>query len=189
VTVIQLRAAPLPEEVSMDQRFDASLDRVALAITAGFYILMAAALALLLWSGARAAEAWLAAVLWPSAWLVAVTLIVVIVLSPRHYHLDDQRIAVARVARPVIISLDELESARAVQLGELGWVVRVGGSGGAGGYWGRFWSKKMGSMHWWLTRRDTAVLLRGRSGRLWLLSPDDRQSFLEVLRARGVAVS
>jgi hypothetical protein len=79
------------------------------------------------------------------------------------------------------IPIQNIRSAEPLVRRDLTWSIRTFGVGGLFGYYGKFYNSRLGSMTWYLTRRDATVLLRLDNGKKIVLSPDDPQEFINVL--------
>ena len=61
------------------------------------------------------------------------------------------------------------------------WAIRIMGNGGFGSIRGRFWSKRIGSFHAFLTDTEHAVVLRWPD-KVVAVSPSDPESFIYAVR-------
>lgn len=118
------------------------------------------------------------------AGLLAVTLGGAYALAPRGYALDAGRLRVERPLASVEIAYGAIRGAGALSEDALAGARRVMGSGGLFGYYGRFWSRRLGAFRLYATRRTGLVVVDTADDRL-VLSPDSPERFLEVLHARA----
>ncbi len=103
-------------------------------------------------------------------------------LSPRGFAVEVGRVRVERLLWPVEIRLREVRAVEALPDGALGASVRVWGAGGAFGYYGRFWSRRMGHYRLYATRSTGLVrLVTGRG--TFVLSPEPAGRFVDEVLA------
>jgi hypothetical protein len=122
----------------------------------------------------------LAGLLGPLA--AAVTLPLAWAFAPRALVLGRGLLRVDRPLRPVEIPLASIRAVGRVPREALRGMVRTAGSGGAFGYYGRFWSRPLGAVRLYATRRDGYVLLDTGAGR-YLVTPEDPDAFAAAVRA------
>lgn len=105
-------------------------------------------------------------------------------LGPRGYAVGPEGLVVHRLLRPLRVASGELRSASLLPPGALAGALRVAGSGGAFGWYGRYWSRALGHFRLQATRREGLVLLEvGPAQRRVVLSPDRPEAFLAALSA------
>jgi hypothetical protein len=95
--------------------------------------------------------------------------------------------AALRVERPVLAPEIPLSAIRRVSFLPADaryTVLRVFGTSGLFGYYGRFWSRRLGSFRMYATRRRGLVLVETEAAR-YVLSPDPPERFVEALLARA----
>ena len=113
--------------------------------------------------------------------ILAIVIAVSYYFSIRHYEIGDGKLIVRRPFDAVQIPLGNISDVQTVDRKRLRWTVRTFGIGGLFSYTGEFWNKKLGSMSWYVTRMDKAVMIV-RGHRKIVISPDDPEKFLEVLK-------
>ncbi len=106
-----------------------------------------------------------------------------ICFKPINYKIEEDYIIVKRILWDAKISRSEIHKAEMIDRAETSWSLRTFGSGGFFGYFGTFTNRKLGAMTWYLTRKDSLVLLKMKTGKKFLLSPDDREGFLAGINA------
>ncbi len=106
--------------------------------------------------------------------------------SPRGYAIEDGSIVIRRLRGGVRFPLESIRQARAAEAGELDGCLRLWGSGGLFGYYGLFQNSKLGTMRWYVTNRNRAVVLLTDSKPV-VISPENSEEFLAAVRAQGVA--
>jgi hypothetical protein len=113
--------------------------------------------------------------------LVALVLVPVTwALAPRALTIGGGMLRVERPLRPVEVPLGEVRAVGRLPGGAPKGIVRVGGSGGAFGSYGRFWSRDLGLVRVYATRRSDHVLVDTDQGR-FLLTPGEPDAFVAAL--------
>jgi hypothetical protein len=105
-------------------------------------------------------------------------------LSPRGFAVEAGRVRVERRLWPVEIPLAEVRAVEALPDGVLGRSVRVWGAGGAFGYYGRFWSRRLGHYRLYATR-CTGLVRLVTARETFVLSPEPAARFVEDLRTHS----
>jgi len=147
----------------------------------------------LLLLGSTAFVIWLALERVPSAAIRALLLFGALValaalaggalLAPRRYTIQDDRVVVERAVCPVEIPIASIRAVEPLARGSLSGSLRVAGSGGAFGYFGRFRNQALGDYRMYATRSDGYVIVR--ADRLYVLTPEAPDRFIEAVnRAR-----
>jgi hypothetical protein len=149
-----------------------------LRVTSGLFVaVLVAALVLPVLLGPRTG---------PVAWLLLAALAVTLptwALAPRGLAVGGAQLLVERRAwRPVRIPLSSIEEVGELPPGLARGSLRIGASGGAFGYYGRFRNAALGTYRMYATRTERLVLLRG-GGATWLVSPDRPEAFVEAVLA------
>jgi hypothetical protein len=162
-------------------RFEARRDlRVSVTTTAVAVIFSIAAVALLwLAHGDPTAET----VALCGALLLLGIQLVSFAYAPRGYVLEGSTVKVLRRVGPREIPLSRLRAAGPVGP-ILRGAVRLGGSSGLFGFFGRYWTRSLGMLHAYATRTDGLVQLDTPQGR-FVLSPEPAERFLDEVLARA----
>jgi hypothetical protein len=105
-------------------------------------------------------------------------------LAPGGYAVEAGRLRIDRPLRPIEIPLASIRAAAALPDGALSGSARIAGSGGLFGYYGRFWSRRLGAFRLYATRRTGLVAVDTDRER-FVLSPEPPARFLEVLLSRA----
>lgn len=103
--------------------------------------------------------------------------------SPYAYEIGAHDLIIHRKIGVVQYSLLSIKEVHVMEYSDLGFVIRTFGNGGLFGYTGWYYSKKIGKMRWYARQRKNIVLLTLSNGKKILLTPDDREAFVEELRA------
>jgi hypothetical protein len=121
-----------------------------------------------------------------AAMIVPMALLVCVVFAPLGYTVDAVGIVVNRIGPSVCIRHDEIAEIRRVATRDVGFSVRVFGSGGFFGYYGRFWSQRLGPHRMYATNgRDLVCIERVDGGKV-VLSPYPADVFVAAVQeARG----
>ncbi|RZJ27812.1 MAG: hypothetical protein EOO48_11100 [Flavobacterium sp.] len=101
--------------------------------------------------------------------------------SPRKYSIADGWLTIHRIIGKRKIPLSAIVSIEVLG-GGLPISLRTFGVHGLFGYFGTFYNVSKGSMNWYITRCDHAILIRTSSGRKIVVSPDDKEAFLQALK-------
>ena len=119
---------------------------------------------------------------------IALGFVAVVLLSrafaPIAFAVEGSEVKVLRRIRPLVIPLSRVRAAG--PLGTFLGAIRLGGSGGLFGWYGRHWSRALGQFRLYATRTDDLVQLDTPQGR-WILSPDPPERFLQEVLARAPA--
>ena len=118
--------------------------------------------------------------------LLAVVLIfaylVPFLYRPIKYVITNDELIIVRLIKPYKIRLNEIKKVEPISKEDLKGTVRVFGSGGAFGYFGKFRNKKYGTMTFFTTRTDNRVYILTSEGKNIIISPDDSENFVSSLK-------
>lgn len=109
--------------------------------------------------------------------------LLVFLYRPLYYRTTDELIIIHRPISDIKISLKDIQSVELLDKERLKGTIRTFGVGGLFGYWGKFTNDKIGSMTWYATRRDHAILITTTSNKKILLTPDDPDLFVSVIHS------
>jgi hypothetical protein len=101
--------------------------------------------------------------------------------SPRGYVVSGQSITVKRLIGSVKIPLQGVREARIATPDDLSYCVRLWGSGGLFGYYGRFRTARLGRCTFYVTDRNNLVVVK-TAAKTVLFSPDDVDGFLSAIQ-------
>ncbi len=104
--------------------------------------------------------------------------------SATSYSIEDGFLVVHRFIGNIRIPIASIQDVAIATPLDLSGSLRVFGSGGAFGYYGRFKSPKLGSSRWYMTNQANAVIVTSDFGKM-LLSPDDVDGFLAWVSPKG----
>jgi len=116
--------------------------------------------------------------------IILVILVLTWALAPVAVTVGAGAVTLERRLWPTRLPLSEIRSVLLLGEKPLRGALRTGGSGGAFGYYGRYWSRALGSFRLFATRADRLVLLDTARGR-FLLSPEPPEPFVEAVLAQA----
>lgn len=101
--------------------------------------------------------------------------------APYGIGIRNGKLIVFRLIGPLSYDLLKLKSVKRVQnlREELGLALRMWGTSGLWGSYGKFWSKKVGNFNVHITRNDKLTFLEFTDGKKLLLSPDKQNEFIQ----------
>lgn len=102
----------------------------------------------------------------------------VFLFRPVNYILTNDALIIRRPLASITIARNEIISVQHLEKEKLKWVIRTFGVGGFFGYWGKFFNASIGSMTWYATRRDKAVLITTIHNKKIILTPDEPGNFV-----------
>ncbi|GEM_PF-310614 len=119
------------------------------------------------------------------AFVPAVILCVTIFFAPLGYTVHPQVIEVNRMGPNVMIPCEQIADVRRLGRTDLGFTLRIFGSGGFFGAFGRFYSYRLRWFSAYITNHRDLVLITRTDGTKILISPHPVDAFLDSLdRAR-----
>jgi hypothetical protein len=163
-------------------RFEARRDLRVRVTTAAIAVTFSVAAVTLLWlahDGDPAAEG----IALCGALLLAGIPLVSLAYAPRGYVIEGSTVKVLRRVRPREIPLSRLRAAGPVGP-VLRGALRLGGSSGLFGFFGRYWTRSLGVLHAYATRTDGLVQLDTPEAR-FVLSPEPVERFLDEILTRA----
>ena len=115
------------------------------------------------------------------AMVVPVALGFAVVFAPLGYTVDDVGIVVNRIGPKVCILQGEIADIGRLSARDLGFSVRVCGSGGFFGFFGRFWSRRLGHHRMYATNMRDLVFVERMDGTRFILSPYPADVFVAAI--------
>src|ERR1019366_6329610 len=97
---------------------------------------------------------------------------------PINYSITNVKLIIHRLFMDARIDRSQIKSVQLLGKEKPGWSIRTFGVGGLFGYFGKFANAKLGSMTWYGTRRDRAVLVRTLGDNKIILTPNDPDKFV-----------
>ena len=121
-----------------------------------------------------------------AAMIVPVALLVAVVFAPLGYTVDDVGIVVNRMGPKVCILHGEIAVIGRIRRRDVGFCLRLGGSGGFFGSFGRFWSRRLGHHRMYATNSRDLVYIERVDGTKVILSPFPADVFIAAVEeAKG----
>lgn len=96
---------------------------------------------------------------------------------PLNYTLTEKDLLIKRPIGTVRIPRVSITAINPIERKKIRGAIRTFGVGGLFGYYGKFYTFSIGSMTWYMTNRNKALLLTTTSQRKILISPDERERF------------
>lgn len=167
-------------------RFAASWDNALKVTTAVNTLILLAVLGSLgvfvVREGAPQAAAVLVAALFPaivgSTWAFA----------PRSFSIEGGRLVIERPLFAIDVPLSGVRAVGSLPDGSFRGSLKVAGSAGMFGYYGRFWSRGLGAFRLYATRK-TGLVVVDTAGERFVLSPEPADRFVDALRQHAPAAS
>jgi len=158
--------------------FKTSLDKTARAITIIFTALFISIIALLYMLRIPDNDA-------VSPMYIAIILLLLycaaFAFHPSGYKITGDTLFICRPAGKVRIKRSDVKSATVIDKKDISGAIRTFGVGGVFGYYGCFANYTLGSMTWYATRKDKAVLITTTKNKKIVVTPDDPMAFIAAL--------
>lgn len=157
--------------------FKASLDKTATVITVLCTLLFAFIIAILLLitrSSNTFHQLYICIIL-------AVIYSLAFIYRPVSYQITRDLLTICRPISDVHIKKADIRSVAMVDETELNKSIRTFGVGGMFGYYGSFANYHLGSMTWYATRKDKAVLITTIDNKKIVVTPDEPEAFITAL--------
>ena len=113
--------------------------------------------------------------------LLVLTYLIPYLFRPIKYVIDDKRLIIKRPLKPYEIELKEIKKIEPLNEEDLKGKIRVFGSGGVFGYFGKFRNKRFGTMLFFATRLSNYVHILTIDGKNIILTPDERDEFIKTI--------
>ena len=119
-------------------------------------------------------------------WYMLLLLIIIFGIAylyrPLEYSIEQASLSIKRPINTVEIALNDIKKVTPLTDTDLGMAIRLFASGGFCGYYGFFYSFKLGKMWWYVTQRKNYVLIQTTNNTQYLLSPNEPQDLINALR-------
>jgi hypothetical protein len=158
-------------------KFNASLDKLALVITLVVTIIFASIIIVPLVLTTDSVQSIF------SILILVIIYLIVFLYRPLYYRTTDNLLVIHRPLSDIKINLIDIKSIELLDKESLKGTIRTFGVGGLFGYWGKFSNNKIGVMTWYATKRENAVLITTFSNKKVLLTPDNPELFVSVIRS------
>ncbi len=117
--------------------------------------------------------------------ILTITVIPIIVICliaysfrPNNYSVDEDKLLIHRMIKDVEIKRDNIKSVEIIDESKVKNSIRTFGSGGFFGSFGKFWNSTLGSMTWYVTRKNNFVLVETNDQKKIILTPDNPEDFV-----------
>ncbi|MBZ5856821.1 PH domain-containing protein [Flavihumibacter profundi] len=154
--------------------YKASLDNLAKGITIGVTVLFAF---IIIGQYSIIKDAGRAIPIYTTVGLVLVYFIAY-AFRPIHYVFTPDKLIIHRLISDVKIDCSQIRSVELLEKEQIGMAIRTFGVGGLFGYFGKFASRKLGSMTWYATRRNNYVLVQTMDNKKIILTPDEPEGLV-----------
>lgn len=93
--------------------------------------------------------------------------------APKFYEIDVVNLIIHRPSGVKVIPVNEIAELRILSQQEMSGLIRTFGVGGLFGYFGKFYSSKIGHVTLFATQRENRIFIQTISGNKFILTPDD----------------
>jgi hypothetical protein len=159
-------------------KFTASLDGLAKGVTISSFVVFIFTIAFLYFV-TKPSEMGIEAILIPL--LLVIIFLGPFLFRPTSYTITNEELIIHRPLKDVKINRKDIQSVEILDENFAKNTLRTFGVGGLWGYFGKFAHSSMGSMDWYVTRRDRLVLLKNSENKKVVLSPDEVELFIKEL--------
>ena len=118
--------------------------------------------------------------------IISLLLIVIgigVFYSPKKFYLTEESLVIYRVGDNKAFDLADIKEVHKLNKPDMGGLTRTWGVGGFFGYFGKFYSSKLGTLDFYTSRRSNLILLMLEDGHKVVISPDNMR-FYDTLRER-----
>jgi hypothetical protein len=155
-------------------KYSASMDKMAKTVTVAVTILFASIIIL---QYALVSNGSIATPIIITIFLLAIYFCVFL-FRPMGYSITSDGIVIHRLWGDVKMDKNQISSVELIEKEKLRWSLRTFGVGGLFGYFGKFANAKLGTMTWYITRRDHPVLIVTSNNKKIIISPDEAEKFV-----------
>lgn len=107
--------------------------------------------------------------------------------STKEYRIYDNKLIIVRPIKSLVIELKDIKDVRLGDANDFSRMIRTMGVGGFFGYYGRYFTKRLGTIYLYTTQRRNRILLITNKGLKIVISPDDA-SLVNIL-AKAISKS
>lgn len=115
-----------------------------------------------------------------SSLLILLICFILYVFKPLKYKIENGNIRISRLAADKVILKEDITTVRIPSANEIIWPIRTFGNGGIFGYTGRYYTKSIGSMIWFCSRKGNYILIERKNKLPVVISPDEPNMFLRA---------
>lgn len=163
----------------MEQKYTASLGTISIVITVLLASMGLLTPMLLVPTGEQEPD-----LIWVCAFfpgLIFIILTISYLYMPRWYIVSPKGILTGRRISDVLIPIEAIDNARTVTEEEMGFAIRLFGNGGVFGFTGYYFSRKMGRMRLYATRKSHYVLIIGNENKKIIVTPDNPEAMVDAI--------
>jgi len=113
--------------------------------------------------------------------LLAVILCVCIPYVPRAFYISEHNLTVNRLGPDVVIRVNDIQGIRRVHRKDFGLTIRIFGVGGFFGYYGHYYSFRIGKFKAYATNLKSLVLITCDDRKKYVLSPENADEFTDMV--------
>ena len=114
------------------------------------------------------------------SFFILILCLVFYLYRPLKYSIENGNIRISRTLGDKIILKDDIKAVRIPSDHDIAWPIRTFGNGGLFGYTGRYYTKHIGSMIWYCSRRNNYILIERKNKLPIVISPDEHKAFLKA---------
>lgn len=103
---------------------------------------------------------------------------VVYLLRPKNYSVSADKLLIHRLINTVEIDRTNIQFVQEIDASKVKNSLRTFGVGGFFGSFGKFWNAGLGSMTWYVTRKNNFVLVETKDKKKIILTPDKPEEFV-----------
>ena len=107
---------------------------------------------------------------------------VCIFFMPVGYRITESEILVKRAFSTVRFKIDDIKSIQQISEHTIAGSIRTFGNGGLFGFTGYFANADVGKMTWFITRKDTLILIDFHDEKKVVISPNEPEKFMNVFK-------
>ena len=110
--------------------------------------------------------------------LPIIAFIIVYLLRPNNYSVSADKLLIHRIISSVKIDRNNIRSVQEIDESQVKNSIRTFGMGGFFGSFGKFWNSTLGSMTWYVIRKNNFVLVETKDQKKIILTPDKPEEFV-----------
>ena len=164
----------------MEQKFSASLGTISIVVTVLLALMGLLTPLLIVPSGEQEPDLIWVCAIFPG--LLFIILTVSYLFMPRWYLVSPKGLRIGRRISDVLIPIEAIDNARTVTEEEMGFAIRLFGNGGVFGFTGYYFSRKMGRMRLYATRKSNYVLIIRKGNKKIIVTPDNPEAMVEAIK-------
>jgi hypothetical protein len=156
--------------------YKASLDKIAKGVTIGVTVLLI--FIIVIGSGVLTGKTDLIETITVFV-LMLLVFIPVLLYRPKGYEIDPEAIIIKRDVKDLRIEKKDIEFIRPLEREEMRGTIRTFAVGGIFGYFGKYLNSQLGGFIMYATNMNNLILIATKTGKKFVISPDDKNAFLQ----------